>query len=501
MSLSTLLTLVRRQLLSKWGRTLISALGIMVGVWAILLTVSLSQGVSDKLVTAVNSQSFVRLVQFYRASDNSASFLDFDFENTRLLNTKYAALAEQERALQEAGIPVTSSAVSDTMRLYLHPAAATEDLECVNTEAELAFFVAEGNPAQAERQEEIVAQCLELNTLLQPFDIFLENSAKENWYGSREAPQGNQIAMCFVCNPERPVHEALGASTPAELVGQEITIEYKTLPNTDLAGTEYDLTNPEASFTSASLKQSVLRPYTITAVYDDRASDASNPFAALNRTAYVDYSRYLEAIAQQEPALDPETLGYPEFNLFLESFEDLDAAVEVLQENNLLAFSLGQFLGGAIETAFRAVTIVLGLFALIALVAALFGIVNVMTISVLERRKEIGILKSLGSKNGDIFWIFFLESAALGLFGWVLGVLLTLLSNRGLSELFTLLVENSQDISDNLDTLNITDFSVSIPLYALGATLVLALVSTALSGLIPSLRASRQNPTEVLREE
>ena len=500
MSLSTLLTLVRRQLLSKWGRTLISAMGIMIGVWAILLTVSLSQGVSEKLVTAVNSQSFARLLQFYQASDGSASFQEFDFENTRLVNTPYAALEEQETTLQEAGVEVSSSAVSDTMRLYLHPAGA-EDLECVNTEAELAFFVAEGNPEEAEAQEQILDQCRELNTLLQPFDIFLENSTEENWYGSREEPAQNEIALCFVCNPENPVHEALGVEAPGDLVGQTITLEYKTLPNTDLAGSEYDLTNPEAALTGASLKQSVLRPYTVTAVYDDRESDPNNPFSALNRTAYVNYTQYLEAIAQQEPTLDPATLGYAEFNLFLESFEDLDTAVETLQDNNFLAFSLGQFLAGAIETAFQVVTIILGLFALIALVAAVFGIVNVMTISVLERQKEIGILKSLGSSNGDIFWIFLLESAALGVFGWLLGVLLTLLSNWGLSSLFTLLATSNEDVQGNLETLNISDFSLSIPLYALGLTLVLALFFTVLSGLFPSLRAARQNPTEVLREE
>ena len=73
MSFLTLLTLVWRQLISKWGRTLISALGIMVGVWAILLTVSLSQGLSEKLITAVNSQTLSRTVQFYKASDGSKS--------------------------------------------------------------------------------------------------------------------------------------------------------------------------------------------------------------------------------------------------------------------------------------------------------------------------------------------------------------------------------------------------------------------------------------------
>ena len=387
------------------------------------------------------------------------------------------------------------------MEVYVHANEESENLECVNTEVQAALSLAEGNLDENERQEEILRNdCLEITTILQPFEIFRDLVAEADWYGSREAPTDNEIVLCFVCDPENPLHEAFGKNNPEELVGEEITLEYKTLPNTEPAGTPFDLTNPTAAFDNGSLRQSVPRAYRISAVYDDQEARGGLS-GILNTTGYVAYSQYLEAIAQQEPSLDPTNLGYSEFNVLLESFTDLTAAIERIQNNGYLTFSTGQFLTEAIDTAFEVITIVLGIFALIALVAAVFGIVNVMLVSVLERQKEIGILKSLGSKNGDIFWIFLLESLALGIFGWLLGVVLTALSNLLVEVGLNFALEQSPEISRNLESLNITDFGIAIPVWALLVTLGLALLFTALSGLFPALNAAKQNPTEVLREE
>jgi putative ABC transport system permease protein len=172
-----------------------------------------------------------------------------------------------------------------------------------------------------------------------------------------------------------------------------------------------------------------------------------------------------------------------------------------LRGDGFFTFSLAEVLIGSVQAAFNVLTIVLSGFGFIALVASIFGIVNVMTISVLERRKEIGVLKSLGARDMDIFKIFFLESAVLGFIGWLGGTLLGLFGGFLISTIFKAFINSNSDWKKNLEGLNIDNFSPSFPWWLLLGTLAVALFFTTLSGIFPAIRAGRQNPVEVLRSE
>jgi putative ABC transport system permease protein len=124
-----------------------------------------------------------------------------------------------------------------------------------------------------------------------------------------------------------------------------------------------------------------------------------------------------------------------------------------------------------------------------------------MTISVLERQKEIGILKSLGSRNLDIFYLFLTESAILGLIGWFLGTALSLFFGFLISQGFRFFIDNNSEWKSNLEVLNIDSFSPTFPFWLLLGTLALSLIFTILSGVFPAIKAARQNPVEVLRSE
>ncbi len=123
--------------------------------------------------------------------------------------------------------------------------------------------------------------------------------------------------------------------------------------------------------------------------------------------------------------------------------------------------------------------------ALISVFIGSLGIVNTMTISVLERKKEIGIMKSIGARNNDIFMQFFIESGLLGLFGGFVGAVFgTLIGISG-----TMGINNwlGSEIPFNINFILIF-FSL------LGSFLI-----GAISGIVPAMRASRQNPVEALR--
>ena len=113
------------------------------------------------------------------------------------------------------------------------------------------------------------------------------------------------------------------------------------------------------------------------------------------------------------------------------------------------------------------------------------GIVNTMTTSVLERRKEIGIMKAIGAKNSQVFMQFFFESGMLGLIGGLVGIILgTLISVGGVMGI------NSFIGSDLLPTI---DFIL------VGGALAGSFIVGAVAGIAPAMQAAKQNPVEALR--
>ncbi len=121
----------------------------------------------------------------------------------------------------------------------------------------------------------------------------------------------------------------------------------------------------------------------------------------------------------------------------------------------------------------------------VSIIVGAVGIVNTMATSVLERRKEIGIMKAIGAKNSQIFLQFFIESGLLGLIGGLVGILLGgLIGWIGIS------------------SINQFFGSEAIPIFNylfLGFILLGSFIIGAVAGIAPALQAANQNPVEALR--
>ena len=152
-------------------------------------------------------------------------------------------------------------------------------------------------------------------------------------------------------------------------------------------------------------------------------------------------------------------------------------------------FSVESF-NSLIESFTGALDIIVGFVILIALISVLVSTINTantMVTSVLERYKEIGILKAIGSRNSEIFGIFLFESSFLGFVAGCLGCLL----GWGLANL------GGNILSDLGWGFIQPYFSV----YLVLSLILFAVITGALSGVIPSVNASKINTVDALRYE
>jgi putative ABC transport system permease protein len=134
----------------------------------------------------------------------------------------------------------------------------------------------------------------------------------------------------------------------------------------------------------------------------------------------------------------------------------------------------------------------LGAVGTIALVVASLGIINTMVMSILERTREIGIMKAVGADENDIKGIFFVEAGVIGFLGGVFGL--------GLGWLVTRIANAIANIYIAKQGGGHADLFYIPPWLILGAMGFSILVSL-LAGLYPAVRAARVNPVEALRHD
>jgi len=141
---------------------------------------------------------------------------------------------------------------------------------------------------------------------------------------------------------------------------------------------------------------------------------------------------------------------------------------------------------------FAILDLFLGIFGSLALTVASIGIINTLVMAILERRREIGIMKAVGASDSDVRGLFFAEAGAMGLLGGVFGVTLGWIIGRVINFGTNVYLKRQGFAPENI---------WAVPFWLVGLALVFAVVVSLLSGLYPASRAARLDPVQALRYE
>jgi putative ABC transport system permease protein len=171
---------------------------------------------------------------------------------------------------------------------------------------------------------------------------------------------------------------------------------------------------------------------------------------------------------------------------------DLDTVRTLLTEDmDLSVFSIADVLK-EVRRGFLIVDSVLAAIGTVALFVAALGIVNTMVMSILERTREIGIMKAIGASEADIRAVFLAEAAAIGvagaIFGLILGWLVTRVANA---------VVNARLLPQGQEPVSLFYFPLWLILGAVGFSILVSL----LAGVYPASRAARVDPVKALRHD
>ena len=198
-----------------------------------------------------------------------------------------------------------------------------------------------------------------------------------------------------------------------------------------------------------------------------------------------------------------EGLGEEKFDAIIIKVTDVEAVDQVMEdaENKLMIFrhltertkdfriSSAKAIQEQLADITQTMTLFLGAIAAVSLLVGSVGIANTMFTSVLEKTKEIGIMKAIGAKNRDIMLIFMFNAAMVGMVGGLLGIALGAAISRSLSQLGLRMMGPGGTLTTYL------------PPQLLLYTLLLAIGIGITAGVIPAYRASKLKPVDALRYE
>jgi putative ABC transport system permease protein len=274
--------------------------------------------------------------------------------------------------------------------------------------------------------------------------------------------------------------KALGFTDPAGMVGKPIQVRVQAA-------------RPGMTFGMAAPEMPQVEPFELKVagvVERERAI-----FGEMNaRLVYVPQQVIEEQVRffqERVPLLTSMLMSTAPLQVRLNDPRDIDRVEKEIKGLGFRALSIASIISN-MRRAFLVVDMLLALIGSVALVVASLGIINTMVMAVLERTREIGVMKAVGAEDSDIRRIFLTESAIIGAAGGLAGLLLAWVLGRLMNFGANVYIERQGFRAETL---------FHIPLWLVGAAMGFALAVSVVSGLYPAGRAARIDPARALRHD
>jgi putative ABC transport system permease protein len=282
---------------------------------------------------------------------------------------------------------------------------------------------------------------------------------------------------------------------PSSLVGQELTLRYAERQAIPTAGSDTSNTvaadRPEGfSVVPKELKLKIV------GIVDTEPAAGYGGYGNARLLMPLETASKLRA-AQVNDLRDivrgnsANKITYPSLSVRAKSPSQVEALEASIKNLGFNAFSLLDA-SKSLRTFFSVFDLLLGIFGSLALAVATLGIVNTLVMAILERRREIGVLKALGAADSDVQSLFFVEAGVMGFLGGILGVGFGWLLSRAISFGTNIYLKRQ-----SLNPIQLT----SVPLWLVLVALVFAVLVSLAAGLYPASRAAKLNPVDALRYE
>ncbi len=211
------------------------------------------------------------------------------------------------------------------------------------------------------------------------------------------------------------------------------------------------------------------------------------------------YDQYIGETSYED---NMEAFGYVNYDtpstisIYTDSFEDKDAIADCIEHYNETVDEDAQIsytdyvalMTSSLTTIINGISYVLIAFVAISLVVSCIMIGIITHISVMERTKEIGILRALGASKGNISQVFNAETFIIGCLSGLVGIGISLLALIPINAIITSLT-------------GIADLTAQLPVSSAVILILISIVITIIGGMIPARRAAKKDPVEALRTE
>lgn len=288
----------------------------------------------------------------------------------------------------------------------------------------------------------------------------------------------------------------LTGADPGDLIGQTVTLTYATSATNGAApAAAQPLPLPGFPSGAPMQIQRVDVPCPIVGIVERESAPLLGGGLVSGVMIPLAKARAIDAVqvtsTQSLLRRSDEPRGYPSLTVRVTAAQHTQDVQGQIKALGYSAFSLNDLLQGA-KRAFLIIDILLSLIGSIALAVSSLGIVNTMVMSILERTREIGIMKAIGGSDRDIRKIFLIEATAIGLIGGAGGVALGWVIGRLINFGTNIYIESQGGTAGDL---------FSMPPWLVGGAIAFSVLVSLAAGSYPARRAARLDPIQALRHD